>query len=84
MHTHTRGQVQREVLEEAEEWRPDAAIVGCACGWRGRPWTRVLTEDQADVGARLLHNPGPYGDLDARRRRWSWRSGAGTSLRGGR
>ena len=39
------GQVHCEVIEEAEEWRPDAEVVGwvagCACGWRGIPWARV-------------------------------------------
>jgi hypothetical protein len=64
VYSHVQGQVRREVLQQGEEWRPDAAIVGyvagCACGWRGRPWTRVLTEDDA----RLLYNPGPQGELD--------------------
>lgn len=42
----------------AEEWRPDVAVVGwsmgCECGWRGRPWTRVRDAALADAGARLL------------------------------
>ena len=49
------GQVHCEVIEEAEEWRPDAAVVGwvagCTCGWRGTPWTRVPPE-LADPAAR--------------------------------
>ena len=27
VHTHTGGQVRREVIDQAEEWRPDAAVV---------------------------------------------------------
>jgi hypothetical protein len=68
VHTHTRGQVRREVLVQAEEWRPDAAVVGwaagCECGWRGRPWTRVPSPDLADPGARLLATSGNFYDLD--------------------
>lgn len=53
------GAVSREVLEEAEEWRPDAAVVGyaagCECGWRGRPWTRV--QSAAAAGSSAWHSP---------------------------
>ncbi len=41
VHPHTSGQVCLEVIDQAEEWRPDAAVVGwvagCTCGWRGPP-----------------------------------------------
>ena len=57
-----------EVIEEAEEWRPDAAVVGwvagCTCGWRGTPWTRVPPE-LADPAARRLAITGPWADLEA-------------------
>lgn len=59
VYSHVRGQVLREVLEEAEQWRPDAAIVGyaaaCDCRWRGRPWTRVHAATAA--GAEAGHSP---------------------------
>ncbi|PZU49470.1 MAG: hypothetical protein DI571_02350 [Arsenicicoccus sp.] len=59
VYSHVRGQVRREVLEEAEEWRPDAAVVGyvagCECGWRGRPWTRVHSATAA--GSTAWHGP---------------------------
>ena len=62
------GQVHCEVIEEAEEWRPDAEVVGwaagCTCGWRGAPWIRVPPE-LADPTARLLAVTGPWADLDA-------------------
>lgn len=66
--SHAPAGAELQVLEEVEEWRPDAAVVGwvagCACGWRGRPWTRVHAQDQVDVEGRLLHTPGPYYDLE--------------------
>ena len=41
VHAHTGGQVRLEVIDQAEEWRPDAAVVGwaagCTCGCRGTP-----------------------------------------------
>ena len=62
------GQVHCEVIEEAEEWRPDSDVVGwvagCTCGWRGTPWTRVPPE-LADPTARRLAVTGPWADLDA-------------------
>ncbi|WP_249068720.1 hypothetical protein [Modestobacter muralis] len=68
VHTHTRGQVHRKLLVEAEDWRPDAAVVGwvagCECGWRGRPWTRVPSPELADRGARLLATGGDFYDLE--------------------
>jgi len=68
VHTHTRGQVRRELLVEVEEWRSDAAVVGwvagCECGWRGRPWTRVPSPELADRSARLLTTSGDFYDLD--------------------
>lgn len=69
VHAHTSGQARREVLEEAEEWRPDAAVVGwvagCTCGWRGTPWARVPAPELADQAARRLAAPGPWADLEA-------------------
>ena len=69
VHGHTSGQVRREVLEEAEEWRPDAAVVGwvagCTCGWRGTPWVRVADSGLADPAARTLAAPGPWADVEA-------------------
>ncbi len=66
---HTGGQVRREVIEEAEEWRPDAAVVGwvagCTCGWRGSPWTRVPVPQLAEPAARRLAVTGPWADLEA-------------------
>ncbi|TQN37299.1 hypothetical protein FHU33_3942 [Blastococcus colisei] len=61
-------QVHCEVIEEAEEWRPDTEVVGwvagCTCGWRGAPWTRVPPE-LADPTARRLAVTGPWADLEA-------------------
>jgi hypothetical protein len=66
---HTGGQVRREVVDEAEEWRPDAAVVGwaagCTCGWRGSPWARVTAWELADRAARRLAVTGPWADLEA-------------------
>ena len=35
-HAHTTGQVRLEVIDQAEQWRPDATVVGwaagCTCG----------------------------------------------------
>ncbi|RBY96564.1 hypothetical protein DQ237_07995 [Blastococcus sp. TF02-8] len=63
------GQVRCEVIEEAEEWRPDADVVGwvagCTCGWRGAPWTRVTTWALAEPAARRLATAGPWADLEA-------------------
>jgi hypothetical protein len=57
--THTPAGAQVQILEEVEEWRPDAAVVGyvagCDCGWRGRPWTRV--HSAAAAGADAWHGP---------------------------
>jgi hypothetical protein len=57
VHAHTTGQVRLEVIDQAEQWRPDAAVVGwaagCTCGWRGTPWTRV-PPGLADPAARRL------------------------------
>jgi hypothetical protein len=68
VHAHTSGQVRLEVIDKAEEWRPDAAVVGwvagCTCGWRGTPWTRVPPE-LADPAARRLATAGPWADLEA-------------------
>ncbi len=68
VHAHTSGQVRLEVIEQAEQWRPDAAVVGwvagCTCGWRGTPWTRVPPE-LADPAARRLAVTGPWADLEA-------------------
>ncbi|WP_233498646.1 hypothetical protein [Blastococcus sp. TF02A-26] len=68
VHAHTSGQVRLEVLDQAEQWRPDAAVVGwaagCTCGWRGTPWTRV-PPGLADPAARRLAVPGPWADLEA-------------------
>ena len=79
VHAHTSGQVGLEVIEQAEEWRPDAAVVGwvagCTCGWRGTPWTRVPPE-LADPTARRLAVTGPWADLEAAdesRVRQEWR-----------
>ncbi|MBN1095853.1 hypothetical protein JKP76_07310 [Blastococcus sp. TML/C7B] len=62
------GQVHCEVIEEAEEWRPDAEVVGwvagCTCGWRGAPWVRATAWKLADPAARRLAVPGPWADLD--------------------
>ncbi|SFD96073.1 hypothetical protein [Blastococcus tunisiensis] len=79
VHAHTSGQVRLEVIEQAEEWRPDAAVVGwvagCTCGWRGTPWTRVPPE-LADPAARRLAVTAPWADLEAadeNRVRQEWR-----------
>ena len=68
VHAHTRGQVGLIVIKQAEDWRPDAAVVGwaagCTCGWRGAPWTRVPPE-LADPAARRLAVTGPWADLEA-------------------
>lgn len=51
-----------------EDWRPYAAVVGwaagCECGWRGRPWTRVVSSAQADRARRLLAADVDWADLD--------------------
>jgi hypothetical protein len=69
LHSHTSGHVHREVTEQAEQWRPDAAVVGwvagCTCGWRGTPWTRVIAWELADPAARRLVTAGPWADLEA-------------------
>ena len=69
VHAHTSGQVGLEVIEQAEQWRPDAAVVGwvagCTCGWRGTPWTRVTEWELADPAARRLAVTGPWADLEA-------------------
>ncbi|CCG05695.1 hypothetical protein [Blastococcus saxobsidens] len=69
VHAHTSGQVRREVVEQAEEWRPDAEVVGwvagCTCGWRGTPWARVTAWELADPAARRLAVAGPWADLEA-------------------
>ena len=48
----------------AEEWRPDAAVIGwamgCECSWRGQPWTRVRDAALADPAARLLATRDEY------------------------
>jgi hypothetical protein len=63
------GQVHCEVIEEVEEWRPDAEVVGwvagCTCGWRGSPWARVTAWELADPAARRLAVAGPWADLEA-------------------
>ncbi|WP_254791216.1 hypothetical protein [Blastococcus tunisiensis] len=68
VHAHTSGQVRHEVIDQAEEWRPDAAVVGwaagCTCGWRGTPWTRVPPE-LADPAARRLATAGLWAELEA-------------------
>jgi hypothetical protein len=65
----TGGPVHCEVIDEAEEWRPDAEVVGwvagCTCGWRGVPWARVPAGELADPAARRLAIPGPWADLEA-------------------
>jgi hypothetical protein len=68
------------VIEQAEQWRPDAAVVGwvagCTCGWRGTPWTRVPAPEAADPAARRLAVTGPWADLEAadeNRVRQEWR-----------
>jgi hypothetical protein len=69
VHSHTSGQVRLEVIDQAEQWRPDAAVVGwaagCTCGWRGTPWTRVPVAEPADPAARRLATAGPWADLEA-------------------
>ena len=78
-HSHTSGQVRREVIDQAEQWRPGAAVVGwvagCTCGWRGTPWSRVPAAE-ADPAARRLATAGPWADLEAadeNRVRQEWR-----------
>jgi hypothetical protein len=80
VHSPTSGQVGLEVIEQAEQWRPDAAVVGwvagCTCGWRGTPWTRVPAPEAADPAARRLAVTGPWADLEAadeNRVRQEWR-----------
>jgi hypothetical protein len=79
-HAQTSGQVRLEVIDQAEQWRPDAAVVGwvagCTCGWRGTPWTRVPGPELADPAARRLAVTGPWADLEAsdeHRVRQEWR-----------
>jgi hypothetical protein len=68
VHSHTSGQVRLGVVDQAEEWRPDAAVVGwvagCTCGWRGTCWTRASLE-LADPAARRFAVTGPWADLEA-------------------
>ncbi|MGY1914200.1 hypothetical protein ABC795_05520 [Blastococcus sp. HT6-30] len=68
VHPPTSGEVGLEVTEQAEDWLPDAAVVGwvagCTCGWRGTPWTRVPPE-LADPAAQRLAVTGPWADLEA-------------------
>ena len=68
VHAHSSGQVRLEVIDQAEEWRPDAAVVGwvagCTCGWRGTPGTRV-PPGLADPAARRLAVTGPWAELEA-------------------
>ncbi|MDK3258098.1 hypothetical protein [Blastococcus capsensis] len=56
------------MIDQAEQWRPDAAVVGwaagCTCGWRGTPWTRI-PPGLADPAARRLAVTGPWADLEA-------------------
>ncbi|SDY74128.1 hypothetical protein SAMN05661080_04458 [Modestobacter sp. DSM 44400] len=80
VHPRTSGEVGLEVVDQAEEWRPDAAVVGwvagCTCGWRGTPWTRVPRPELADPAARRLATAGPWADLEAadeNRGRQEWR-----------
>jgi hypothetical protein len=68
VHSHARGQVRLQLIDQAEQWRPDAAVVGwaagCTCGWRGTPWTRV-PPGLAHPAARRLATAGPWADLEA-------------------
>ena len=68
VHPRTSGEVGLEVVDQAEQWRPDAAVVGraagCPCGWRGTRWTRV-PPGLADPAARRLSTAGPWADLEA-------------------
>ncbi len=65
----TGGAVHCEAIDEVEEWRPDAEVVGwvagCTCGWRGSPWARVTAWELADTAARRLAVAGPWADLEA-------------------
>ncbi|CCG05176.1 hypothetical protein [Blastococcus saxobsidens] len=79
VHAYTSDEDGLEVVDQAEEWRPDAAVVGwvagCTCGWRGTPWTRVPPE-LADPAVRRLATAGPWADLEAadeNRVRQEWR-----------
>ena len=69
VHSHTSGQVRLDVIDQAEQWRPDAAVVGwaagCTCGWRGTPWTRVPEPEPAGAAARRLATAGPWADPEA-------------------
>jgi hypothetical protein len=69
VHAATGGWLRCQVIDEVEEWRPDAEVVGwvagCTCGWRGTPWARVPTAELADPAARRLAVPGPWADLEA-------------------
>lgn len=62
------GPVDCEVVDQAEEWRPDAEVVGwvagCTCGWRGTPWTRI-PPGLVDPAARRLAVAGPWADLES-------------------
>ena len=63
-----------EVIDQAEQWRPDAAVVGwaagCTCGWRGTPWTRVPVAELADpalsieAGVRYIAKQRRFTDYD--------------------
>ncbi|MGX5653883.1 hypothetical protein ACWKWC_03840 [Geodermatophilus nigrescens] len=69
MHADAGDPLHCAVIEEADQWRPDAAVVGwvagCTCGWRGAPWARVTAWELADPAARRLAVTGPWADLEA-------------------
>lgn len=59
----------RPVIDQAEQWRPGAAVVGwvaCStCRRRGTPWTRVPVAEPVDPAARRLAAADPWSDPEA-------------------
>ncbi len=59
------------MIDQAEQWRPDAAVAGwvagCTCGWRGTPLDPRTTE-AGRPRARRLATADPWTDLAGRRR----------------
>jgi hypothetical protein len=50
----------RSLPREQGRLRPGSEVTGwvhwCACGWRGRPWTRVPEPAQQDLAARRVYS----------------------------
>ncbi|GAB3312760.1 hypothetical protein GCM10027451_25900 [Geodermatophilus aquaeductus] len=66
------GPVHCEVIEQAEEWRPGAEVVGRAagrtCGWRGTPLGPRACMGAGRPGGAAAGRSGPVGQSGGRRR----------------